>query len=293
MHTDRSTGADPRLCRILRCVAVAFCGLGAGAALAQRIEKAPPQFDEVGLTERFDAQIPLELPFMEFDGKKAAKVTLGQFFDGSLPVILTLNYSNCPQLCSLQLNGLVEGMKRMKWKLGQQYQVITVSIDPLEGPRRAYQTKRKYLQAYGRPGCAAGWHFLTNRNEEDIKRVGDAAGFHYVFDPETRQYAHLAVAIICTPDGRVSQYLGGVEYDPQTLRLSLVEAAEGKVGSNWDQVLLYCFHFDPASGRYALSAFRLMQIGGGLTVLIFGGMLSAYWLHEARKRKKSRSEEAR
>ena len=142
----------------------------------------------------------------------------------------------------------------------------------------------EYLKSYGRGGAGAGWHFLTG-HDEDIKQVAAAVGFGYRYVPEPRQFVHPAVVMLCTPDGRVSRYLGGIKFDPQTLRLALVEASEGKVGTAFDQVLLFCFHYDPDKGRYGPAAFHLMQIAGGLTVVIFGGVLVGFWRRRSRKRK--------
>ena len=178
-------------------------------------------------------------------------------------------------------------MKRMPWTIGDKFEMITVSFDPLETPERARMTKQKYLKIYRRAGAAEGWHFLTGK-EENIKKLTEAVGFHYRYSEKDRQYYHVAVTFILTPDGRVSRYLYGVQYDPQTLRLSLVEAADGKIGSTTDQILLFCFHYDAASGRYGPAAFRLMQLGGGFTVLIVGGVI---WI--LRRREKSKNQEAK
>jgi len=234
----------------------------------------------VGITELPGARLPLELPFVDSDG---SKTTLGQFFDGLHPVILTLNYSDCPMLCSVQINGLVEALRAMPWNLGQQFQVVTMSIDPLETPARAALTKEKYLKLYNRPQSAAGWHFLTGR-EENIKKLAAAVGFRYKYIPASRQFVHAAALILCTPDGRVSRYLGGVLYNPQTLRLSLVEASQGKVGSTLDQFFLSCFHYDEKAGRYGPFALGIMRVGGGLTVLVLGGVLAFFWICEGRQK---------
>ena len=253
------------------------------AALAQRKEPLPKELEGVGVTEHRGEQIPLNLKFVDSDGKL---VVLKQFFDGRRPVMLTLNYSNCPMLCSLQLDGLFDAMKRMPWEIGGKFEMITVSFDPLETPERARMTKQKYLEIYRRPGGAEGWHFLTGR-EENIKKLANAIGFRYRYSEADRQYLHAAVTFILTPDGRVSRYLYGVEYDPQTLRLSLVEAADGKIGSTTDQILLFCYHYDAESGRYGPAAFRLMQLGGGFTVLIVGGTI--WILRRREKAKKSKA----
>jgi protein SCO1/2 len=254
------------------------------AAAAESKSKRPAELRDVGVTEHVDAQVPGDLEFVDSQGNK---VTLGQYFDGQRPLVLTLNYSSCPMLCSLQLNGLFEGLKKMKWDVGGEFQMVTVSIDPLETPERARMTKQKYLKVYRRAGAAEGYHFLTGR-EENIQKLAEVVGFRYKYSAATRQYAHAAVTMILTPDGRVSRYLYGVQYDPQTLRLSLYEAAEGKVGSTMDKVLLFCFDYDSEEGRYGLAALRLMQIGGGLTVVILGG---AIWVFRRREKARNRVQE--
>ncbi len=262
-------------------VVIVICAAGKSAGAADRTEPLPPEMRGVEVIPHENAKLPLDLPFVESDGRG---VKLGQFFDGKRPVILTMNYSSCPMLCSLQLNGLVQAMRGMQWDLGQQFQIVTVIIDPAEPPERAQLTKEKYLKFYDRPGSFPGWHFLTGR-DDDIKKVAAAVGFGYRYLPENRQYVHPAVLILCTPDGRVSRYLGGVKYDPQTLRLALVEASEGKVGTTFDQVLLYCFHYDAAKGRYGPAAFHLMQIAGGLTVVVLGAVMLVFWRREVRKKR--------
>jgi protein SCO1/2 len=249
---------------------------------AQRVEPLPEELKGVGVTEHLGEQIPLDLQFVDSNGKPVA---LRQFFDGRRPVILTLNYSNCPMLCSLQLNGLFDALKRMPWAVGDQFEMITVSFDPLETSARARMTKQKYLEIYQRTGAAEGWHFLTGR-EESIKKLADAVGFRYRYSEAQRQYVHVAVTYILTPDGRVSRYLYGVEYDPQTIRLAMVEAGGGKIGSTTDQILLFCYHYDAESGRYAPAAFRLMQFGGAFTVLIVGGVI---WILRRREKAKKSS----
>jgi protein SCO1 len=254
------------------------------ATVAQRAEPLPKELEGVGVTEHLNEQIPLNLEFTDSDGKP---IVLKDCFDGKRPVLLTLNYSNCPMLCSLQLNGLFDAMKRMPWDIGDKFEMVTVSFDPLETPERARMTKQKYLEIYGRAGAAAGWRFLVGR-EENIKKLADAVGFRYRYSPERRQYIHVAAAYILTPAGRLSRYLYGVEYDPQTLRLSLLEAADGRIGSTTDQILLFCFHYDAEKGRYAPAALRLMQLGGGATVL---AVVAVIWILRRRERTKKPPEQ--
>lgn len=258
---------------------VLLCFAMAAPTLAQRMEAAPDDLEGVGVTEHLDAQLPLELPFFDSGGRR---VTLKDYFDGERPVVLTLNYSNCPMLCSLQLNGLFEGLQGLEWDLGENFQMITVSIDPKESPERSALTKQKYLKLYGRPGVGGGWHMLTGK-DENIRKLADTIGFGYRFVEQTREYAHAAVTFILTPDGRVSRYLYGIEYDPQTLRLSLVEAGEGKVGSTLDRFLLTCFHYDETKGRYGPAAVKIMRLGGAVTIVLLGGVLLMFWRSDLKR----------
>jgi protein SCO1/2 len=217
--------------------------------------------------------VPLNLQFTESTGRQ---VSLDDLFDGERSVLLTLNYSNCPMLCSLQLNGLFDALGDMKWDLGENFVMVTASIDPTETPARAQLTKQKYLKAYGRPGVSGGWHCIVG-NESNIRSLADAVGFHYTFVEDTGEYAHAAVTMVLTPDGRVSRYLYGVEYDPQTIRLSLVEAADGGIGSSMDQILLFCFHYDATKGRYGPAAANVMRFGGLITLFGLVGMIAVFW----------------
>lgn len=253
----------------------------ADAALAQLNNSRPKELEGVGVTEHTGVQIPLDLEFTNSDGRP---VRLGVFFDGTRPVILTMNYSNCPKLCSVQLNGLVDAMRKMPWKLGDEYRVLTVSIDPLETPERAQLTRQKYLRDYGRSGAGSGWNFVVG-SEENIKKLTDTVGFGYAYLPKTNEYVHAAVLVVCMPDGHVSRYIYKVGYDPQTLRLSLVEAGQGEVGSPMDQILLYCFHYDSAKGRYGMAALGLVRLGGTLTLVVLGAALGVWWLRERRRAK--------
>ncbi len=249
-----------------------------------RMEETPDELRGVGSDERLGAQAPLDLAFTDSAG---GEVTLGKILDGTKPVLLTMNYSDCPRLCSLQLNGLFRGLDKLAWDLGDQFRMITVSIDPNESPKRAEDTRQKYLQAYGRQGRSDGWRCLVGR-EENIRKLADAVGFRYVYVEETKQFAHAAVTMVLAPDGRVSRYLYGIEYDPQTLRLALVEAGEGKVGSTVDKVILYCFRYDSAAGKYAPAAQKIMTVGASLFAAILGGGLLTFWGREALRSRRGR-----
>ncbi len=259
--------------------ALAVALLTLSTAHAERTEPAPKEIESIGIEEHLDVQVPMDLPFVDSNGEK---VRLGDLFDGETPVILTMNYSNCPMLCSLQLNGLFEGLQGVAWNLGDQYRMITVSIDPNEKPDRSESTKQKYLKIYGRQGVEQGWHCLTGE-EANIRELAKTVGFGYAYLPDTQEYAHAAVTMVCTPDGRLSRYLYGIQYPPQTLRLGLLEASEGKIGNTMDRVLLFCFQYDATSGRYGPAAMKVMQAGGVLTLVFLAGMLGLYWMREARK----------
>lgn len=255
-------------------------GLMPTIARGQLNRERPEGVKDVGVDENLNVSIPMDLAFVDSAGKP---VTLGRYFQSGRPVILTLNYSDCPMLCVLQLNGLFAGLDEMEWSLGKEFEMITVSIDPAEPPERAAATKAKYVKEYGREGAAAGYHCLTG-TEESIRHLAGTIGFRYQYSPVTKQYAHAAVTMVCTPDGRMSRYLYGVEYPKQTLRMALVEAGEGKIGTTMDRMLMFCFPYDAAAGRYGPSAFRMMQLAAAVTVLILGAVLVVYWRRDAKRK---------
>ena len=254
----------------------------AGAVEAQLVEQVPAALEEVGVTEHLDAKLPLDLEFRDENGDR---VRLGDFFDGDRPVILTLNYYKCPMLCGLMLNGVVDGLETMEWSPGDEFEIVTVSINPLETPELAAAKKQNYLKRLERPSAAEGWHFLTGR-EPEINRLAETVGFSYSYDPETQEYAHAAAIMACTPDGRVARYLYGIEYPAKRLKFALLEAAEGTVGSTLDQLILYCYHYDPTNRRYSPVAMNIMRVGGGATALILGISLGIFWIREWRRKKK-------
>ena len=258
----------------------------AGVASAQLAGQAVPALDKVGIEEHLDAALPLELEFLDEEGRT---VKLGDYFDGARPVILTLNYYRCPMLCGLQLNGVVAGMEELDWTPGVEFEMVTVSIDPLETPELAKAKKDNYLRRYQRPAAARGWHFLTGR-QVNIERLAETVGFGYTYDVVSGQYAHAAAIFVITPDGRVARYLYGIEYPPKNLKLALMEASQGEIGSPLDQLIMYCFHYDPASRRYAPVAMNIMRVGGGATALVLGATLGGWWLRESRRRRRAAME---
>jgi len=265
------------------CLFAAWAFTAAVPAVAQLADQVPPQLEEVGIEEHLDAKLPMNL---EFRDEYGAVVTLGDYFDGEKPVILTLNYYKCPMLCGLQLNGLLDGLMELDWTPGLEFEMVTVSINPLETPALATEKKQNYMKRYERPSAAKGWHFLTGR-EPEIRQLASTLGFGYSYDRKTGEYAHAAAIFVSTPDGRVARYLYGIEYPPRRLRLALLEASAGEIGTTIDQLILYCFHYDPSSRRYSPVAMNIMRLGGGATALILGLSLGGYWLREARRRKNS------
>lgn len=255
----------------------------ARTASGQRAEPLPPALTGVGITEHLNEPIPLDLQFTDEDGRR---VTLADYFDGEHPVILTLNYYRCPMLCTLQLNGLIDGLNRLAWIPGQQFEIVTVSFDPAEKPALAKLKKQNYMGSYGRPEAARGWHFLTG-DEANIKTLTDTLGFSYRWDEGSKQWLHAAAVYVCTPTGRTSRYLYGVMYEPQDLRLALVEAGQGKIGSALDQIILFCFHYDAEAGRYAPAAWNIMRATGVLTVIVLGTILTLLWIRDSRRSKRS------
>ncbi len=225
----------------------------------------PPGLKNVGIEQRLDEQIPPDLAFRDESGKP---VRLGDYF-GKKPMILNLVYYKCPMLCGEVLSGLVSSMKILKFDAGKEYDVLTVSFDPKETPEVAATSKAEYLKRYGRPGAANGWHFLTG-SQESIDALTKAAGFQYQYDEKTKRFAHATAIAVLTPSGKIAQYYYGVEFAPKDLRLGLVQASQNKIGTVVDQVLLYCYHYDPATGKYGAVITRILQLSGAATILVLG-----------------------
>lgn len=267
--------------KVLRLVALgAVWVLGSRPALAQRVEALPSALEGVGVEEHAGDTLPLDLAFLNHRGQP---VTLRQLFQQQRPVIFALNYSNCPMLCNLQLTGLTEGLQELEWSAGKEFDVVSVSIDPLETPERAALTQQRYLKMYGRPGTGDGWHFLVGK-QASIDQIAQAIGFQYRYVRERREYSHPAVFVMCTPDGRIARYVYGIQFPSRTLQLSLVEAGEGEIGTTWDRVLLYCLHYDSTTGQYTPAAWKIMRAGGVLTLCGVLGLMAYYFQRERRQR---------
>jgi protein SCO1/2 len=230
----------------------------------------PKALKDVGIDQKLNEQLPLDLVFKN---EKGEAVRLGDYF-GKKPVVLSLVYYQCPMLCNQVLNGMVTAFRVMAFKPGQEFEVVTVSFDPRETPALAAAKKKTYvdyLPEAKRAGADAGWHFLTG-DPESIKRVTEAVGFRYHFDEATNQFAHGSAIYVATSQGKLARYFYGIEYAPRDLRLGLIEAAENKIGSPVDQLLLYCYHYDPATGKYGAAVMNMMRIGGIVTLIAIGGM---------------------
>jgi protein SCO1/2 len=229
----------------------------------------PPGLKNVGIEQHLDEQIPADLNFRDEAGKP---VRLGDYF-GKKPMILNLVYYNCPMLCGEVLSGLESALRVLKFDVGKEFDVLTVSFDPRETPDMATKKKAEFLKRYGRAGAAEGWHFLTGP-QESIDALTKAAGFQYQYDPKTGQFAHATAIIILTPEGRIAQYYYGVDYAPKDLRLGLIQASENKIGTLADQVLLYCYHYDPTTGKYGAIISRVLQLSGLATILGLGILMT-------------------
>ncbi len=233
------------------------------------VNQRPSILDQVGLDQHLNQQVPLNLAFNDEDGKA---VQLQQYF-GAKPVILIMVYYQCPMLCTQVLNGFSGAMNGIvRFNIGREFNVVTVSIDPRDTAQDAAAAKKSYLKRYRRPGAEQGWHFLTGKKDQ-IDALAQAVGFRYAWDPEIKQYAHASGIMILTPDGRVAQYYYGIEYAPRDIQLGLIEASKGKIGNVVDQVLLYCYHYDPRQGKYGAAIFNVLRLSALATVLMLGGFM--------------------
>lgn len=248
----------------------------------------PQALEGVSIDDRPGVQVPTDVRFLDQDGRT---VTLADYLTPAKPLVLALAYYECPMLCTLVLNGMVDGLSALPWTAGKDYRVLVVSVAPKEGPSLARRKRDNYLREYGRLVDGNGFDFATIApgQESEVKRLAEAVGFHYRFDPETEQYVHAAGLFILTPDGRLSQTLYGIEFPRSTLKLALAEASVGHLGTAWDRVLLYCYHYDPDARGYVLHATRLMRLAGGATVAILGIVLLGLWRRDLKRAAASRS----
>jgi protein SCO1 len=268
-------------------IAAAALLLASSTLAAQPNLAAPPTdnsnqiVNEVGIDQKLNAQVPLDLPFRDETGRA---VRLRDYVSDK-PVILVLAYYKCPMLCSAVLNGVVKSLRHVDFEIGKEFNVLTVSIDPKETPDLAAGKKASYIKDYGKPEAAAGWGFLVG-DQGPIDQLAKAVGFRYVYDANSGQYAHAGGIMVLTPEGRVARYFYGVDYLPDDVRLGLVEASDNKIGSPVDQVLLLCYHYDPVTGKYGLMVMRMLQIAGVITI----GAIALLWYKTLRRDRRRKAE---
>ncbi|MEZ4702467.1 MAG: SCO family protein [Rhodothermales bacterium] len=250
--------------------------IGMEPALAQKSGELPPIFEGVGLDQRLGEAIPDTLAFYDETGRL---VRLSDYFNTGKPVLLSLAYQTCEMLCSVLLNGLTSTLGEMDWTPGEEFEVLTISFSAKDTPEVAAQQKAHYLDILGKPEAGEGWHFLTG-SEASILTLAEAIGFRFKWVEEIQQYAHPATLTILTADGKISRYIQGLSFEARTVRLALLEASDGTIGSPIDQVTLYCLRYDPEANSYVLQATNLMKLGGLLTVLVLGLALVLFWKRE-------------
>jgi protein SCO1/2 len=238
----------------------------------------PGALQGVTIEQNLNHQIPIHLVFRDEFGRS---VPLSTYFEGNKPVILALVYYTCPMLCNMVLSGLESSLRTISLDPGKDFEIVAVSFDPRDTPEIAAAKKANYLQLYRRPNTANGWHFLTG-DEDSIQALTSAVGFRYTFDKATGQFAHASAIMVLTPQGKLSRYFYGVEYPPRDVRLGLVEASQNKIGNPVDQILLFCYHYDPATGKYGAIAVNMIRFGGATFVFICGTFLFIAWRRDWR-----------
>lgn len=245
--------------------------------------EAPKELEGVGIDEKLGAKIDFNLRVKDDNGQE---VTLGSFFDGKHPVIISPVYFACPGLCNFHLNGLTDALKLMDkdWSVGKKFKVLSVSFDSKETPDLAANKKKTYMKLYDREGADKSWHFLT-ADEATVQAITQALGFKFKWDEKSQEWAHASAAVIITPDGTISRYLPGIMFNPQDIKIALNEATEGKIGNIVDSLVLYCFKYDPHQSKYTLVAFNLMKMGGALMVLVMVIWLLPVWIRARREQK--------
>ena len=254
----------------MRAVLVALVLAALPAPAVADTEERPPLLRDVGLDPHLGARLPLDLPFRDEDGHD---VTLGRYLNGRRPAVLSLVYFGCPMLCSQVSNALARTLKAVSLDVGRDYDVLTVSFDPRDGPEVARAKKADALERYGRADAAGGWHFLTG-DAEAIRQLTAAVGFRYAWDDVGKQFAHVAVTTVVAPDGKIARYFPGLDHPPRDVRLALVEASAGRVGTTVDRMLLFCYRYDAATGRYTPVIESAVRVAGLLTVLALATLIA-------------------
>ncbi|MBZ4418333.1 SCO family protein [Myxococcus sp. RHSTA-1-4] len=280
--SPRSTVAGLFLAGLVLATALPASAMpGAGKtprAITEAQQDLPPEVKGVDVQEHLGEMVPKDARFMDMEGRE---VKLGDVLSKTKPTLLTLVYYNCPMLCNLVLNAQVQAMRELGLELGEDYESVTVSIDPEDTPAQSMERRRRHLQSMGKPESAP-WHFLTG-TEGEIHRLAEALGFKYTYDASTKQYAHPAVVHVLTPEGSISRYLYGTTFPPKDMKLAILEAANGRVGTSFDQIVMSCFKYDTASRRYGFYIFGFIRLGGILVFTALATMLIYFWRRELKK----------
>ena len=259
-----------------------LCASASAQLYSEPVAKPPQGLDpiltNVGVDQKLNNQVPLEAKFRDENGQP---VELKKYFDK--PVILTLVYYTCPMLCSEVLDGTARSLKPVKFDVGKEFNVVTISIDPKDTPGTAMGKKKLMVSKYGRHGADQGWHFLTG-DKENIDAVANAVGWRYAYDPKSGQYAHASAIMLLTPEGKVSRYFYGIEYAAKDIQFGIMDASQNKIGSLTDQIALYCYHYDPAKGKYGLAIMRLVRLAGLVTIALIGGFIIVAVRREGNKK---------
>ena len=250
-----------------------------GKVAPQVSTERPEILQGVGIDEQMGHTLDLNLPFKDENGQA---VTLGSFYDGKTPVMISPVYYSCPGLCNFHLNGMVDALKNVDWPIGGKFKMLAISFDPKEGPDLAAKKKATYIKLYGKPEAAEGWHFLT-ADAATITTFMKSVGFNYRWNPEEKEWAHTSAAIVTSPQGKITRYLPGIMFEPKDIKLALNEASSGKIGTFVDSLVLYCFKYDQHQSKYTLYAFNVMKIGGGLMVLLLALWLLPVWVRSRRE----------
>ncbi len=241
--------------------------------------ETPRELKDIGIFEKLGSNVDRNLKFKNELGET---VTLGSFYDGTRPVVISPVYFACPGLCNFHLNGVIDSLKTIQWSAGDQFQYLAISFDPKETPDLALKKKAAYMKSYGRPGSENGWHFLTG-DAETIRQLTEQLGFKYKWNEESKEWAHASAAIVTTPQGKISRYLMGILIEGQTFKLALNEAANGHIGTLVDRMIWYCFHYDPHQSKYTLYAANVMKAGAVLVVLMLAGLVLPVWVRSRRE----------
>ena len=281
------TSAQDRLSRLivrlplsLALITLVTLGTLTAPAIGHAEDTSPREYDGVEITNKLGAQTPLNLKFKDEEGHE---VTLSQYFNQDKPVLLIFVYFNCPMLCSMVLNKAIEGLQDLGWIPGQEFEALTVSISPTEGPELARDKKANYMKMLNLPKAEEGWHFLTGEHEA-IKTLADTMGFGYRYDPSTQDYAHGAALFFLSPEGRLTRVFKGIDFPAKQLRLAFTESSDGKLGTFLDQILMRCFRYEPSHQKYGFYIWGAMRLGGLVTIFCLGLLLTLMWRHERRKK---------